>query len=246
MKDITMFEIDTITNRVLNTTIADSDGGRYWVGQVALALEPKSTAVVLPAELSAAYAAFCPAAVLVEAYHAAQTPLFRLFIAEALRQEVELPDVARQLGVTVGYLRQLDKGIRRFDQISDDFALSVSTVLCVPRLLVLYIAGRLTEDDFTELDSIGITAANHLADLAERVQQMAKEVVAAATKRIEAEERKSGGRRRLTAASAEQLLREQEQLKPAGAVWRGTSSKALVDLVHDVASAAQVTLASES
>lgn len=235
-----MFEIDTITNRVLNTTIADSDGGRYWVGQVALALEPKSTALVLPAELSAAYAAFCPAAVLVEAYHAAQTPLFRLFIAEALRQEVELPDIARQLGVTVGYLRQLEKGVRRFDQISDDFALSVSTVLCVPRLLVLYIAGRLSDDDFTELDSIGITAANHLADLADQVQRMAKDVIVTAMKRIEMEERKNADHRRLTAAGAMQLLDEHEPGRPTSTAGFGAGSRELLDILRSYAGKAQV------
>ncbi len=61
-----------------------------------------------------------------------------------------LNDMARELGVTYGYINQLRNGIRRVDQVSDDFALGCARYLGVPRLTVLMMAGRVTPEDMFE------------------------------------------------------------------------------------------------
>lgn len=64
----------------------------------------------------------------------------------------QMQDLARELGVTYGYINQLRSGLRNTSQISDDFALACARYLGVPRLTVLMLAGRLTIDDAFEPD----------------------------------------------------------------------------------------------
>lgn len=62
----------------------------------------------------------------------------------------QLNDMARELGVTYGYINQLRNGIRKVDQVSDDFALACAAYLGVPRMTVLMMAGRITPQDLFE------------------------------------------------------------------------------------------------
>ena len=59
-------------------------------------------------------------------------------------------DVARELGVTYGYLAQLRSGIREVANISDDFAYACSLYLKAPRITVLKAAGRITIEDYID------------------------------------------------------------------------------------------------
>lgn len=62
----------------------------------------------------------------------------------------QMNELARELGVTYGYINQLRTGIRKVAQISDDFALACAYYLGVPRLTVLMLAGRITPSDVYE------------------------------------------------------------------------------------------------
>lgn len=201
-----MFEIDIFFKNVTNPLIADSDGGTYWVGQVVMTAEKKSRPRGYSKAFAAASAAGCSAAYAVETYERTEPLLYKLLMAEAIRQAVGLHDIARQTGVTYGYLNQLRNGIRRLDQISDEFSQNIASVLGLPRLLVLYLAGRLTDNDLAELDSAGAKFSSHLTDLASIALQLADEVVASAKKRVEEEERRVAPQRRLTADEAQRLL----------------------------------------
>lgn len=68
--------------------------------------------------------------------------------ANSRRQQ--LNDMARELGVTYGYINQLRNGIRQTSQISDDFALACARYLGVPRLTVLMLSSRITPEDVFE------------------------------------------------------------------------------------------------
>lgn len=61
-----------------------------------------------------------------------------------------LANLATALGVTYGYLVQLRAGSRSCTRISDDFASRCAKYLGLPRLSVLLLAGRITQDDFFE------------------------------------------------------------------------------------------------
>jgi len=76
--------------------------------------------------------------------------LLAALISTASDRRQQLNDMSRDLGVTYGYINQLRNGTRRVDQISDNFALSCALYLGVPRLTVLFLAGRLTPEDFFE------------------------------------------------------------------------------------------------
>jgi len=66
----------------------------------------------------------------------------------------QLNDMARELGVTYGYINQLRNGQRHTNQISDYFALACARYLCVPRLTVLMLSGRLTPEDAFESEDL--------------------------------------------------------------------------------------------
>lgn len=65
-------------------------------------------------------------------------------------RRLNLADMARELGVTYGYVNQLRNGIRRVDQVSDDFAQGCANFLGIPRLTALMLAGRVTPEDLFE------------------------------------------------------------------------------------------------
>lgn len=65
-------------------------------------------------------------------------------------RRLQLNDMARELGVTYGYINQLRNGLRRIDQVSDDFAQGCANFLGIPRLTVLMLANRVTPKDLFE------------------------------------------------------------------------------------------------
>ena len=69
----------------------------------------------------------------------------------------QLNDMARELGVTYGYVNQLRNGIRNTYKVSDDFALACARYLGVPRLTVLMMAGRVTPEDAFESEEMFAT-----------------------------------------------------------------------------------------
>jgi transcriptional regulator with XRE-family HTH domain len=76
--------------------------------------------------------------------------LLAALIQAANERRQQLNDMARDLGVTYGYINQLRNGIRSVNQVSDDFALACATYLEVPRITVLMLAGRITPADAFE------------------------------------------------------------------------------------------------
>jgi transcriptional regulator with XRE-family HTH domain len=76
--------------------------------------------------------------------------LLAALIRAANERRLQLNDMAKELGVTYGYINQLRNGIRQVNQVSDDFALACALFLGVPRLSVLMLAGRITPEDAFE------------------------------------------------------------------------------------------------
>lgn len=72
--------------------------------------------------------------------------LAALYQCAAERGEL-LQDMAKELGVTYGYLSQLRNGIRQIHTIGDEFAAACAQYLCLNRFQVLMMAGRLTPAD---------------------------------------------------------------------------------------------------
>lgn len=68
----------------------------------------------------------------------------------ANERRLQLNDMAKELGVTYGYINQLRNGFRAVNQVGDDFALGCARFLGVPRLTVLMLAGRITPADAFE------------------------------------------------------------------------------------------------
>lgn len=81
-------------------------------------------------------------------YGAQGGPLIGWLFDEARRREMDLQDMAREVGVTYGYINQLRTGIRKTCQISHDFASSCALFLGVPTVVVLLLSGYLTMSDF--------------------------------------------------------------------------------------------------
>ncbi|MEJ5999717.1 DNA-binding protein [Paucibacter soli] len=63
-------------------------------------------------------------------------------------------DMASSLGVTPGYVNQLRSGHRQVNQISDKFSMACAAYLGIPRLAVLFMAGRLTQRDAFEREEM--------------------------------------------------------------------------------------------
>lgn len=70
-----------------------------------------------------------------------------LFDEARLRQQ-ELPEMARELGVTSGYINQLKSGIRLPEHISHEFAVACGCYLVVPAIVVKLISGSIRISDF--------------------------------------------------------------------------------------------------
>ena len=66
-----------------------------------------------------------------------------------------ISQLAEALGYSYPYINLLMSGLRKVDQISDDFAGACALYLRVPRLAVLMMAGRLKPDDFFEMGRFG-------------------------------------------------------------------------------------------
>jgi transcriptional regulator with XRE-family HTH domain len=72
-------------------------------------------------------------------------------------RRLQLNDMARELGVTYGYINQLRNGIRPVSQVSDEFALACARFLGAPRLTVLMLANRITPEDAFEYRELAAT-----------------------------------------------------------------------------------------
>ncbi|WP_427913953.1 hypothetical protein ACPWT1_03060 [Ramlibacter sp. MMS24-I3-19] len=81
-------------------------------------------------------------------YAAAGGPLVGWLFEEASNRSWDIADLARELRVTVGYLAQLQAGIRDCANISHDFAAACAVFLQVPAVVVLIVAGQLKLIDF--------------------------------------------------------------------------------------------------
>lgn len=67
---------------------------------------------------------------------------------EAHRRNQELQEMARQVGVTYGYISQLRHGIRLTENISHDFSVSCARYLGVPAIVVKLVSGSIRISDF--------------------------------------------------------------------------------------------------
>ena len=78
------------------------------------------------------------------------------------------------LGVTVGYLQQVESGIRSPQSIPDDFARACAEYLNMPYLAILILTGRIVGDDAEALDAF---AGTNLVSAIEAVRKLAIEEV---------------------------------------------------------------------
>lgn len=77
-------------------------------------------------------------------YSAPGGPLIGWLWQQAAIKGMDIGGLANELHVTVGYLAQLQSGIRSCADISHDFAAACGVFLQVPAVVVLVVAGRLT------------------------------------------------------------------------------------------------------
>jgi transcriptional regulator with XRE-family HTH domain len=75
-------------------------------------------------------------------------PLLRALSNRAHELGDDSHEMSAALGVTYGYILQLEHGNRPMNTISDDFAFACAQYLEVPRLQVLRMAGRIKPEDF--------------------------------------------------------------------------------------------------
>lgn len=81
-------------------------------------------------------------------YAAACGPLMAWLQEEAGHRGHQLQDMARELGVTSGYISQLKSGLRRVEQISSEFAVACARYLGVPPVVVKIVSGKIAMSDF--------------------------------------------------------------------------------------------------
>lgn len=67
---------------------------------------------------------------------------------EARLRKQEFQEMARELGVTYGYINQLRTGVRLSENISHDFAVACARYLGVPAIVVKLISGNIRISDF--------------------------------------------------------------------------------------------------
>lgn len=67
---------------------------------------------------------------------------------EALARGHHHQELARQLGVTVGYIYQLRNGVRQVSHISHEFAAACASYLMVPAVVVKLVSGLIRMSDF--------------------------------------------------------------------------------------------------
>lgn len=71
-------------------------------------------------------------------------PLMGWLLDEAANKGMDFGGLAKELHVTMGYLSQLQSGIRDCAEITRDFARAAGVFLQVPAVVVLIVAGQLT------------------------------------------------------------------------------------------------------
>jgi hypothetical protein len=172
----------------INWTVKDQDGGTFWVGRFVLdasAAEPLASYSDL---FNAAYAACCPAAEAVRFYRETDVLLMRLLAAEALQQSRTLRSLCNAIGISIQELGALATEQADTSRLPCYLYRRLAEALSMPVLLVEYVAGRLLEDDLSELDDLGMKVADRLSELEELVVRQADAVVQDAVARIEAEE----------------------------------------------------------
>ncbi len=81
-------------------------------------------------------------------YNSVGGPLIGWLLDEARRKQMDVQAMAREVGVTYGYINQLRTGLRKTSQISHDFAAACAEFLGVPTVVVLVLSGYLTMSDF--------------------------------------------------------------------------------------------------
>lgn len=75
-------------------------------------------------------------------------PLVGWLLDEARRRGHELKQMARELGVTYGYIHQLRTGLRSLAHISQEFADACAEYLGCPTIIVKLLSGRICVSDF--------------------------------------------------------------------------------------------------
>lgn len=75
-------------------------------------------------------------------------PLVQWLLDEARRRRMDLCDMAKEVGVTYGYIAQLRAGIRQSSQISRDFARGCAAFLGVRPIVVMLVSGAIDMRDF--------------------------------------------------------------------------------------------------
>lgn len=81
-------------------------------------------------------------------YAAACGPLMAWLQEEAGLRGHQVQEMARELGVTSGYISQLKSGIRRVEHISGEFAVACARYLGVPAVVVKILSGKIAMSDF--------------------------------------------------------------------------------------------------
>ncbi len=85
----------------------------------------------------------------VERFYAAEGgPLISWLYEKCQQNGTEKQEMARELGVTYGYINQLKNGIRKTEDLSHEFCVACARYLGVPAISVKIIAGVLRMSDF--------------------------------------------------------------------------------------------------
>ena len=79
--------------------------------------------------------------------------LMAALVARASERGQSIPEMAEQLGYSYPYINLLISGLRRVDQVSDEFTDKAASYLQVPRVVVLMLAARITPADYFEIGS---------------------------------------------------------------------------------------------
>ncbi|MHB1266017.1 MAG: hypothetical protein ACYCY2_00265 [Acidithiobacillus ferriphilus] len=80
--------------------------------------------------------------------------LLAMLLAAATHRQMQLQDLAAELGVTYSYLAQLRSGYRNVINVSEDFLTQAAKFLEVPRMAVLLASGRVQISDFYAAQNI--------------------------------------------------------------------------------------------
>ena len=87
--------------------------------------------------------------------------LVPLLFKEAVHKGESIETLCATLGVTKGYLNQIETGVRKPSSVSDDFARICADYLGLPFVAVLILSGRISRQDIEVFDAF---AGTSLAD----------------------------------------------------------------------------------